>query len=127
LLGGIIVTKTILTWAEKFGRHFAHNGRRSDGRLGDKWHLDELVVGIAGNCRRKNVPNEVAHRNKAGLGMFTDVRVPYTVNALLAVRAATETVASTRGSPQMDITTLLIIVLIVFLLGGGWYGRGRWY
>jgi len=27
----------------------------------------------------------------------------------------------------MDLTTILIIVLIVFLLGGGFYGRGRWY
>ena len=28
---------------------------------------------------------------------------------------------------QMDLTTILVIVLIVMLLGGGWYGRGRWY
>ena len=27
----------------------------------------------------------------------------------------------------MDITTLLIILAIVLLLGGGWYGRGRWF
>lgn len=27
----------------------------------------------------------------------------------------------------MDITTLLIIVLVLVLLGGGFYGRGRWY
>lgn len=31
------------------GRHFANEiRRRSAGRLGDKWHLDEVVVGIAG-------------------------------------------------------------------------------
>ena len=47
---GIIVThQTIRTWAEKFGRHFANEiRRRSAGHLGDKWHLDELVVAIAG-------------------------------------------------------------------------------
>ena len=47
---GIIVThQTIRTWAEKFGRHFANEiRRRSAGRLGDKWHLDEVVVSIAG-------------------------------------------------------------------------------
>jgi hypothetical protein len=28
---------------------------------------------------------------------------------------------------SMDITTLLIIVLIVLVLTGGFYGRGRWY
>ena len=47
---GIVVThQTIRTWAEKFGRHFANEiRRRSAGRLGDKWHLDEVVVSIAG-------------------------------------------------------------------------------
>ena len=47
---GIVVThQTIRTWAEKFGRHFANDiRRRSAGRLGDKCHLDELVVSIAG-------------------------------------------------------------------------------
>jgi hypothetical protein len=47
---GIIVThQTIRTWAEKFGRHFADEIRRqSAGRLGDRWHLDELIVTIAG-------------------------------------------------------------------------------
>ncbi|GLR46071.1 hypothetical protein GCM10007880_65890 [Mesorhizobium amorphae] len=47
---GIIVTHlTIRTWAEKFGRHFAKKiKRRSAGRLGDKWHLDEVVVSIGG-------------------------------------------------------------------------------
>ena len=27
----------------------------------------------------------------------------------------------------MDTTTLLILVLALVLLGGGRYGRGRWY
>jgi hypothetical protein len=27
----------------------------------------------------------------------------------------------------MDVTTLLAIVLLFILLGGGWYGHGRWY
>jgi putative transposase len=35
--------------AEKFGRHFANNIRkRSARRLGDKWHLDEVVITIGG-------------------------------------------------------------------------------
>lgn len=48
---GIIAThQTIRTWAEKFGRHFANEiRRRSAGRLGDKWHLDEMVV----TCREE--------------------------------------------------------------------------
>ena len=50
---GIIVThQTIRNWAEKFGRHFANEiRRRSAGRLGDKWHMDEVVVSIAGRKR----------------------------------------------------------------------------
>ena len=47
---GIIVShQTIRLWAEKFGRTFANEiRRRSSGRLGDKWHLDEAVVSIRG-------------------------------------------------------------------------------
>ncbi len=47
---GIIVThQTIRNWAEKFGRQFARDlRRRSAGRFGDKWHLDECVVAING-------------------------------------------------------------------------------
>ncbi|CAD7025884.1 DDE domain-containing protein [Pseudorhizobium halotolerans] len=47
---GIIVShQTVRLWAEKFGRHFAHDiRRRSAGKLGDKWHLDEAVISIGG-------------------------------------------------------------------------------
>jgi putative transposase len=47
---GIIVShQTIRLWAEKFGRHFAHEiHRRSAGRLGDEWYLNEVVVSIRG-------------------------------------------------------------------------------
>jgi putative transposase len=39
-------------WAEKFGRRFANViRRRSAGRLGDKWYLDEVVVTIGGQKR----------------------------------------------------------------------------
>lgn len=47
---GIIVShQTVRLWAEKFGRHFANEiRRRSAGMLGDKWHLDEVVIVIGG-------------------------------------------------------------------------------
>ena len=47
---GVIVShQTVRLWAEKFGRHFANAIRkRSAGRLGDKWHLDEVVITIGG-------------------------------------------------------------------------------
>ena len=47
---GIIVShQTVRVWAEKFGRTFANEIRpRSSGRLGDKWHLDVVVISIGG-------------------------------------------------------------------------------
>ena len=45
----IVSHQTVRLWAEKFGRTFANEiRRRSSGRLGDKWHLDEAVVSIRG-------------------------------------------------------------------------------
>src|SRR6267378_4295639 len=46
---GIIVShKTVRPWAGKFGRQFANQIRRRLPRVGDKWHLDEVVLKIAG-------------------------------------------------------------------------------
>ncbi|WP_442793002.1 IS6 family transposase [Rhizobium sp. SL86] len=41
--------QTVAEWAAKFGRQYARTIRqRSAGKLADKWHLDEMVVGING-------------------------------------------------------------------------------
>jgi len=47
---GIIVShQTVRLWADEFGRHFANDiRRRSRGRLGNKWHLDEAIISIQG-------------------------------------------------------------------------------
>jgi transposase-like protein len=46
---GISVTyETIRQWGLKFGREFANRIRQRAPRLGDKWHLDEVVITIAG-------------------------------------------------------------------------------
>ncbi len=46
---GIIVShETIRQWALKFGQDFANQIRRRLPRAGDKWHLDEVVIKIAG-------------------------------------------------------------------------------
>ena len=47
---GVIVShQTVRLWTEKFGRYFANDIRtRSAGRLGDKWHLGEVVITIGG-------------------------------------------------------------------------------
>ena len=46
---GISVTyETIRRWSLKFGREFANRIQRRAPRRGDKWHLDEVVISIAG-------------------------------------------------------------------------------
>ena len=46
---GITVSyETIRQWGLKFGRDIANNLRRREPRRGDKWHLDEVVLTIAG-------------------------------------------------------------------------------
>jgi len=46
---GVTVTyETIRPWCGKFGRGYARQLRRRQGRLGDTWHLDEVFVTIGG-------------------------------------------------------------------------------
>src|SRR5512144_1986975 len=46
---GIIVShETVRQWARKFGQAFANQIRRRLPAAGDKWHLDEVVLKIAG-------------------------------------------------------------------------------
>ena len=46
---GIVVShETVRRWALKFGQGFANRIRRRLPRAGDKWHLDEVAIKIAG-------------------------------------------------------------------------------
>src|ERR671910_2150228 len=46
---GIVVShETVRRWALKFGQDFANRIRRRLPRAGDKWHLDEVAIKIAG-------------------------------------------------------------------------------
>src|SRR3712207_3160796 len=46
---GIVVShETVRRWALKFGQEFADRIRRRLPRAGDKWHLDEVAIKIAG-------------------------------------------------------------------------------
>src|SRR5205814_2688109 len=40
--------QTIRQWSLKFGREFANRIRQRAPRCGDKWHLDEVVISVAG-------------------------------------------------------------------------------
>jgi putative transposase len=46
---GVVVSyETIRQWCRKFGPEYARKLKRSQGRLGDVWHLDEVFVKITG-------------------------------------------------------------------------------
>ena len=46
---GIIVShETMRQWARKFGQAFANQIRHRLLRTGDKWHLNEVVIVVAG-------------------------------------------------------------------------------
>src|SRR5260370_24678246 len=46
---GIMVShETVRQWARKFGQRFANQIRPRLPRVGDKWHLDEVALKIAG-------------------------------------------------------------------------------
>ena len=46
---GIVVShETVRQWALKFGQDFANRIRRRLPCAGDKWHLDEVAIKIAG-------------------------------------------------------------------------------
>ena len=52
---GITVShETVRQWALKFGQGFANRIRRRLPSAGDKWHLDEVQITIAGekHCKR---------------------------------------------------------------------------
>ena len=52
LVRGVAVNyETIRRWCAKFGQVYANQLRRRRPRPGDKWHLDEVFVGINGRLR----------------------------------------------------------------------------
>jgi putative transposase len=46
--GMVVSHETVRQWGRKFGREIANNLRRRAPQRGDKWHLDEMVITIAG-------------------------------------------------------------------------------
>jgi putative transposase len=52
LVGGVAVSyETIRRWCARFGPAYANQLRRRRPRPGDKWHLEEVFVGITGRLR----------------------------------------------------------------------------
>lgn len=99
---GIIVShQTVRAWAEKFGRDFARTiRRRSAGRLGDKWHLDEVVISIRG---RKHWLWRAVDRE----GFLLDALVQTSRNRRAALRLMRKLLTLQGRSPRVLITDKL--------------------
>ncbi|WP_180575555.1 IS6 family transposase [Agrobacterium vitis] len=99
---GIIVShQTVRLWAEKFGRHFANDIRkRSAGRLGDKWHFDEVVITIGG---RKHWLWRAVDQD----GFVLDVLVQSRRNAKAAKRLMRKLLKAQGRAPRVMITDKL--------------------
>ena len=99
---GIIVShQTIRLWAEKFGRTFASDiRRRSSGRLGDKWHLDEAVISIRGekHCLWRAVDQD---------GFVLEVLVQSRRNAKAAKRLMRKLLKGEGSAPRVMVTDKL--------------------
>ena len=98
---GIIVShETIRQWALKFGQTFANQIRRRLPRAGDKWHLDEVVIKIAG----------VKHwlwRAVDQTGMVLDVLVQSRRNTQAAKRLLRKLLKRQMRPPRVLITDKL--------------------
>lgn len=99
---GIIVThQTIRNWAIKFGSQFAKDlKRRSAGRFGDKWHLDECVVPING---KKHWLWRAVDQN----GFVLDVLVQSRRDAKAAKRLMHKLLKAQGQAPRVMITDKL--------------------
>lgn len=99
--GGIVSHQTVRLWAEKFGRTFANEiPRRSSGRLGEKWHLDEAVVSIRG---KKHWLWRAVDQD----GLVLDVLVQSRRNAKAAKRLMRNLLKGQGRSPWVMITDKL--------------------
>jgi len=93
--------QTVRLWAVKFGRHFANDIRkRSVGRLGDKWHLDESVITIAG---KKNWLWRAVDQD----GFVLDVLVQSSRNTEAAKRLMRKLLKGQGRPPRVMITDKL--------------------
>ncbi|PYE43299.1 putative transposase [Rhizobium sp. PP-F2F-G20b] len=99
---GITVShQTVRLWAEKFGRRFANEiRRRSAGKLGDKWYLDEVVISIGG---KKHWLWRAVDQD----GFVLDVLVQSRRNAKAAKRLMRKILKGQGRSPRVMITDKL--------------------
>ena len=98
---GILVShETVRQWALKFGQGYANQIRRRLPALGDKWHLDEVVISIAG---RKHWLWRAVDQH----GVVLDVLVQCRRNAKAAKRLLRKLLKKQGTAPRVMITDKL--------------------
>jgi putative transposase len=98
---GIVVShETVRQWAMKFGQTFANQIRRRLPAPGDKWHLDEVVISIAG---RKHWLWRAVDQH----GTVLDILVQSRRNAKAAERLLRKLLKKQRIAPRVMITDKL--------------------
>ena len=98
---GITVSyETVRQWGRKFGREIAGRLRRRAPRRGDKWHLDEVVVTIAG---RKHYLWRAVDQD----GFVLDVLVQSRRDAKAAKRLLRQLLKKQGRAPRVLITDKL--------------------
>src|SRR3954451_19165490 len=98
---GITVShETVRQWARKFGQAFANQIRRRLPRAGDKWHLDEVEVKIAGQ-------KHWLWRAVDQTGMVLDVLVQSRRDKRAAKRLLRKLLKKQRRPPRVMITDKL--------------------
>jgi putative transposase len=98
---GILVShETVRQWALKFGQSFANQIRRRLPSPGDKWHLDEVVISIAG---RKQWLWRAVDQN----GVVLDILVQSRRNAKAAKRLLRKLLKKQGIAPRVMITDKL--------------------
>src|SRR5829696_3084303 len=92
--------ETVRQWALKFGQGFANQIRRRLPAAGDKWHLDEVVICIAG---RKHWLWRAVDQH----GVVLDILVQSRRNAKAAVRLLRKLLKKQGMAPRVMITDKL--------------------
>ena len=95
---GILVShETVRQWVLQFGRSFANQIHRRLPAPGDKWHLDEVVINIAG---RKHWLQRVVDQHRAAL----DNLVPSRESAKAAKRMLSKLLKKQGVTPRVMVT-----------------------
>ena len=101
LVRGVAVSyETIRRWCAKFGQAYVNQLRRRRPRPGDKWHLDEVFVGINGRLR-------YLWRAVDQHGNVLDVLVQSRRNAVAAKRFFRKLLKGLRYVPRVLVTDKL--------------------